>query len=75
MSKIELITFTTHKYCEQVVAIKGKAGSYNMRLFDAVELFMKDDLWSERQRVKEEARQWAEAFVAQMNNNCEGPAS
>lgn len=67
---IELMTFTT-KYDEQIIAIKGKPGSMNFRLFDAVPLWMDamglEDGPRSRERVLNLAFEWATAFVNQMN--------
>jgi hypothetical protein len=64
---IRLLTFPKPKYGEQIVAIKGKANSLNTHLFDACDIFMEVDTYSERLRVKDVAREFAERFVAQMN--------
>lgn len=66
MDAIELITFPKPKYGEQIVAMK-RGGSFNIALFDACTLFMQDDTYAERQRVQDEAKAFAERFVAQMN--------
>lgn len=66
MDAIKLMTFRKPKYCEQIIAIDAP-GSLNVALFDACEVFMQEDTWAERQRVQDEARAFAERFVAQMN--------
>jgi hypothetical protein len=65
---IELVTFDKPKYMQQIIAVKGHAGSFNTGLFDAVELFIDEPTNSERLRVKDDAKEWAEKFVAQMNS-------
>lgn len=63
---IRLLTFPKPKYREQIVALVNDIGM-NLALFDACEIFMEDNSMSERNRVQEEARKFAEKFVAQMN--------
>ena len=67
MDAIKLTTFSKPKYCEQIVAIDNGPGRLNMGIFDAVEVFMTDDTWAERQRGFPQAKEFAERFVAQMN--------
>ena len=67
MKPIRLLTFPKAKYGEQIVAMEGDEGGMHRRLFDACDLFLEADTWSERYRVKEMAREFAERFVAQMN--------
>ena len=63
----KLITFSKQKYLQQIVAVKID-GAMNMRLFDAVELFMQDETWSEREERFAEGGEFANNFVAQFNN-------
>ena len=64
--QIRLITFQKPKYGEQIVAVVINGGP-NIHLFDACDLFIGDYTWSERSRVKDIAKDFAERFVAQMN--------
>lgn len=64
MEPIRLKTFPKPKYLEQLVVLDG---SPKLRLFDACDLFMTNGTWAERERVQDEARTFAERFVAQMN--------
>jgi hypothetical protein len=63
----KLLTFPKEKYAEQIVAIQGPRGSLNIALFDAVKVFAEDDTMKARSAVAQEARLWAESFVAQFN--------
>lgn len=65
---IKLLTFPKPKYGEQIVAIDNGPNRLNIALFDACDLFIEADTVLERSRVKDEARAWAEKFVAQMNS-------
>lgn len=63
---IKLLTYS-NKYDEQIVAVRMDGSSSHVRLFDATHLFMEDETLHEKIRVKEEAKLFAEKFVAQMN--------
>ena len=66
---MEVLTYPKAKDAEQVVAIKTE-GQMNLRLFDAVSLFMTDDTWVHRKMIFDSGkpREFAEQFVAQFNS-------
>lgn len=67
---MKLTTWSHQKYADQPVAlVSAKSGGLNLKLFDAVELFMTETTWQNRKTVFDsgKAKEFAEQFVTQFN--------
>lgn len=67
---MKLTTWSHQKYADQPIAlVSSEAGGLNLKLFDAVELFMTEPTWLNRKAVFDsgKAKEFAEQFVAQFN--------
>lgn len=67
IDEIELYEFRYEKYGEHIVAMKSKNGGAGIQLFDAVNLFSKNNTRAEYDSVKDEAAKFAKDFVARFN--------